>query len=53
MLPKMSSFKILPAILTLKMSPKPRSKICSVVVLESIQLSTIANGFCPNEVAFT
>ena len=40
MLPKMSSFKIFPAILMLKISPNPWSKINSADVLESIQLKS-------------
>ena len=53
MLPKISSFTKLPAILTLKISPKPWSKTNSAETLESIQLKMVANGNCPSLVSLT
>ena len=50
-LPRISSLTTLPAILTLKTSPNPWSKINSAEVLLSIQLKITANGCCPSEVS--
>jgi hypothetical protein len=44
MLPKISSFKIFPAIRMLRISPNPWSNINSAEVLESIQLKIAAKG---------
>ena len=51
MLSIISWFMILPAILIEIISPIPKSKISSGLVLESIHEITTAIGFCPTEVA--